>query len=65
MKLLYFIIRIPLVFITFIKSQLSTNALTDFEKRLDEHHFQIIEEKYYLLDTLKLFRVKKRVDEMK
>ncbi|MFX1570135.1 MAG: corrinoid protein-associated methyltransferase CpaM [Promethearchaeota archaeon] len=60
-KILYFIIRGPLVFVTFLKSQLSTKALKNFEERLKKHRFEIISEKYYLLDTLKLFRIKKRV----
>ncbi len=60
-KIVYFIIRIPLVFITFIKSQLTTKALKNIEIRLKEHNFNVIEEKLYLLDTLKLLRVKKEL----
>lgn len=59
-KIIYFIIRIPLVLITFLKSQLTTKRLKDIEKRLEAHHFKILEEKFYLLDTLKLFRIKKK-----
>lgn len=59
-KIVYFIIRIPLVLITFLKSQLTTKRLKDIEKRLEAHNFKIIEEKLYLLDTLKLFRTKKK-----
>ncbi|MFX1501461.1 MAG: corrinoid protein-associated methyltransferase CpaM [Promethearchaeota archaeon] len=59
-KIVYFIIRIPLVFITFLKSQLTTKRLNDIERRLEDHNFKIIEEKLYLLDTLKLFRTKKK-----
>ncbi|MFX1344765.1 MAG: corrinoid protein-associated methyltransferase CpaM [Promethearchaeota archaeon] len=62
-KVLFFIIRVPLVIITFLKSQLTTKALKNFEERLKNHRFEIIDEKYYLLDTLKLFRIQKRVDE--
>ncbi|MFX1574396.1 MAG: corrinoid protein-associated methyltransferase CpaM [Promethearchaeota archaeon] len=58
-KLIYFFIRVPLVIITYFKSQLTTNNLKNIEKRLEEHNFSLIEEKYYLLDTLKLFRLKK------
>ncbi|MFX1313725.1 MAG: corrinoid protein-associated methyltransferase CpaM [Promethearchaeota archaeon] len=61
-KVIYFIIRIPLVLITFLKSQLTTKRLKDIEKRLETNNFEIIEEKLYLLDTLKLFRIKKRVE---
>ncbi|MFX1456665.1 MAG: corrinoid protein-associated methyltransferase CpaM [Promethearchaeota archaeon] len=61
-KILYFIIRVPLVFLTFLKSQLTTKALNNFEERLKKHRFEIINQKYYLLDTLILLRIKKRVD---
>ncbi len=59
-KILYFFVRIPLVFITYLKSQLLTKSLKNIEKKLEEHNFSLIEEKYYLLDTLKLFRLKKK-----
>ncbi|MFX1303813.1 MAG: corrinoid protein-associated methyltransferase CpaM [Promethearchaeota archaeon] len=58
-KLIYFFVRIPLVIITYFKSQLTTKYLKNIEKRLEDHNFSLIEEKYYLLDTLKLFRLKK------
>lgn len=61
-KVTYFIIRIPLVLITLFKSQLTTTRLKDIEKRLEDNNFKILEEKLYLLDTLKLFRIKKRVE---
>ncbi|MFX1593614.1 MAG: corrinoid protein-associated methyltransferase CpaM [Promethearchaeota archaeon] len=61
-KILYFIIRGPLAILTFLKSQLTTKALNNFEERLKKHRFEIINEKNYLLDTLKLFRIKKIVD---
>jgi len=58
-KVLYFIIRIPLALITFIKTHVSTKSLEDIEKRLQNHSFIIIEEKLYLLDSLKIIRSKK------
>ena len=58
-RVLYNVIRIPLVLITFLKTHITTKALKNLEKRLEKHKFQIIEEKLYLLDTLKLIRVKK------
>jgi len=58
-KILYFFIRIPLVFITFMKAHLSTSALINFEEKLKNHNFLILEEKLFLLDTLKLIRAKK------
>lgn len=59
-RILYSIIRIPLAFINFLKVHISTKSLKNFEERLEEHNFQIIEEKLYLVDTLKLMRVKKQ-----
>ncbi|MFX1322029.1 MAG: corrinoid protein-associated methyltransferase CpaM [Promethearchaeota archaeon] len=58
-KVLYFIIRIPLALITFIKAHVSTKSLEDIEKRLENHSFIIIEEKLYLLDSFKIIRSKK------
>ena len=59
-KIIYFIIRIPIGFITFLRSGLSTRALAkDFEARARSFNLDLIEEKYYLLDTLKLTRFKK------
>ena len=58
-KIVYFFIRIPLVIITYFKSQLTTKSLKNIEERLESYKFSLIEEKYYLLDTLKLFRLKK------
>lgn len=58
-KVLYFLIRIPLVFITFLKSHLTTKPLKNIEERLKDHRFQILEDKLYLLDSLKLMRTKK------
>ncbi len=58
-KVLYFIIRIPIAFITFLKTQFSTKALRNIEERVKNHGFQIIEEKLYFLDTLKLLRITK------
>ncbi|MFW9973023.1 MAG: corrinoid protein-associated methyltransferase CpaM [Candidatus Odinarchaeota archaeon] len=60
-RIVYFFIRNPLVIITYFKSQLTTKSLKNIEKRLESHKFSLIEEKYYLLDTLKLFRLKKKL----
>ncbi|MFW9830012.1 MAG: corrinoid protein-associated methyltransferase CpaM [Candidatus Thorarchaeota archaeon] len=59
-KIIYFFIKIPLVIITYLKSNLTTKYLKDIEEKLEDHNFSLIEEHYYLLDTLKLFRLKKR-----
>lgn len=58
-RIVYFFIRIPLVIITYFKSQLTTKSLKNIEERLESNKFSLIEENYYLLDTLKLFRLKK------
>ncbi|MFX1358140.1 MAG: corrinoid protein-associated methyltransferase CpaM [Promethearchaeota archaeon] len=60
-KIVYFFVRIPLAIITYFKSQLTTRSLKNIEERLDGYNFSLIEEKYYLLDTLKLFRLKKKL----
>jgi ubiquinone/menaquinone biosynthesis C-methylase UbiE len=58
-RIIYFIIRVPLAFITFLKSRLTTKPLKDFEERVKKFKFKIIDKQYYLLDTLVLFRLKK------
>ena len=59
-KVLYFTIRLPLVFITYLFTNLSTKSLKNINNRLLENNFMIIEEKKYLLDSLCLIRVKKQ-----
>ncbi len=60
-KIMYFIIRIPIGFITFLKSSLSTKPLKDdFEEQARNFNLEIVEKKYYLLDTLKLIRFRKK-----
>ncbi|MFX1410470.1 MAG: corrinoid protein-associated methyltransferase CpaM [Promethearchaeota archaeon] len=61
-KMIYSLIRIPLVLTTFIKSHLTTKPIKNLEERLIQHNFIIIEKKLYLLDSLKLIRLKKIVD---
>jgi len=59
-KILYFTIRLPLVFITYLFTNLSTKPLKNIDNRLLENNFILIEEKKYLLDSLSLIRVKKQ-----
>lgn len=59
-KILYFAIRVPLVFITFLFTNLSTKSLKNINNHLKENNFIILEEKKYLLDSLSLIRVKKQ-----
>jgi ubiquinone/menaquinone biosynthesis C-methylase UbiE len=58
-RIIYYFVRIPLVLITYLKSQLTTKYLKNIEEQLKKHNFAIIEEKTYLLDSLKLIRSKK------
>ena len=61
-KLLYFFIKIPLVFINFLKAHISTNPLKSLEEKFEVHKFVIIEQKLYLLDSLILIRLKKQLN---
>lgn len=58
-KFVYFFIRVPLVIITYFKSQLTTKSLKNIELRFESHNFILIEESSFLLDSLKLLRLKK------
>lgn len=58
-KIIYLLMRIPLALTTYLRTQLTTSALVNFEKKLEQTNFSIIEENLYLLDTLKLMRLKK------
>jgi ubiquinone/menaquinone biosynthesis C-methylase UbiE len=60
-RIAYFIIKVPLAFITYLRSQLTTKSLKNIEERLSRYNFLLIEEKLFLLDTLKLFRLKKKM----
>ncbi len=58
-KILYFTIRLPLAFITFLVTNLSTKSLKNINNRLLENNFILLEEKKYLIDSLSLIRAKK------
>ncbi|MHA1273124.1 MAG: corrinoid protein-associated methyltransferase CpaM, partial [Promethearchaeota archaeon] len=62
-KIVYFLIRIPLAFITFLKAHVSTSALKKVEDKLVSNGFNIIEKKFFLFDSLELIRAKKRLEE--
>ncbi|MHA1335471.1 MAG: hypothetical protein ACTSPW_06935, partial [Promethearchaeota archaeon] len=61
--IVYFLIRIPLSFITFLKAHVSTSALKKIEDKLESNGFNIIEKKFFLFDSLELIRAKKRLEE--
>jgi len=58
-KSIYYAIRLPLAFITYIFTNLSTKSLKNIHNSLIEQKFVIIEEKKYLLDSLSFIRMKK------
>ena len=58
-KILYYTIRIPLAFITYLFTKLSTKSLKNIHNRLIEHNFVIIEERKYLFDSLSFLLMKK------
>ncbi|MFW9820513.1 MAG: corrinoid protein-associated methyltransferase CpaM [Candidatus Thorarchaeota archaeon] len=58
-RIAYFFIRVPIVVITYLKSQLTTQSLKNVKERFESHRFSLIEERHYLLDSLKLFRFRK------
>ncbi len=62
-RALYYLIRFPTAIITYLLSRLSTKPLKDLERKLDAHHFNIVETKLFLLDTLTLYKIKKSAKE--
>ncbi|MHA1729664.1 MAG: corrinoid protein-associated methyltransferase CpaM [Promethearchaeota archaeon] len=58
-KVIYFIVKIPISTITYLFFQMSSQPLKNIEKFIKRNNFQIIEEKTYLLDSLKLIYTKK------
>ncbi len=58
-KMIYTMIRIPLLIFTFISTHLTTHPLKNIENLLKNQSFLITDTKNYLLDSLKLIRAKK------
>ncbi len=58
-KMIYIMIRIPLLIFTFISTHLTTHPLKNIEILLINQRFLITDTKNYLLDSLKLIRAKK------
>ncbi|MHA1726404.1 MAG: corrinoid protein-associated methyltransferase CpaM [Promethearchaeota archaeon] len=63
-KIVYNLIRIPLLMITFISTRLTTHPLKNIENLLINRGFSIEKTKYYLLDSLKFIRAKKLNNEI-
>jgi cyclopropane fatty-acyl-phospholipid synthase-like methyltransferase len=58
-RLAFYIIRIPLAIATYFKAQLTTRPLFHMVDMVKKHSFSIVEERFYLLDTLQLLRLRK------
>jgi ubiquinone/menaquinone biosynthesis C-methylase UbiE len=58
-RIAFYIVRIPLAIATYFKSQLTTHPLSHMTDMVKEHGFEVIEERYYLFDTLQLLRLRK------
>jgi len=58
-RIAYYIVRIPLVIATYFTAQLTTHPLSHISDMVKEHGFQIVEERFYLLDSLQLLRLRK------
>jgi ubiquinone/menaquinone biosynthesis C-methylase UbiE len=58
-KIIISLIKIPFLLITYIYSHATTKKLKNIEEKLKKYNFIILEEKYYLLESLKLIRAKK------
>ena len=63
-KMIYTMIRIPLLIFTFISTHLTTHPLKNIEILLINQRFLITDTKNYLLDSLKLIRAKKLNNKM-
>jgi len=59
-RIIYALIRIPLLIVTFFSTHLTTHPLKEIIDLLKKNNFLIIEEKEFLLDSLKLIRAKKK-----
>ena len=64
-KLIFELIKIPLLLITFFKTHLSTRSLNEIDEKLQKGNFEIIERKHYLYDSLIVIRAKKLRDDAK
>jgi len=58
-RIVFYIVRIPLAIATYFKAQLTTHPLSHMTDLVKEYGFEIIEERFYLLDTLQLLRLRK------
>lgn len=58
-RIAFYIVRIPLSIATYLRAQLTTRPLTRMVDMVEEHGFEVIEERLYLLDTLRLLRLRR------
>jgi ubiquinone/menaquinone biosynthesis C-methylase UbiE len=58
-RIVFYIVRIPLAIVTYLRAQLTTSPLHHMADMAEENGFVAIEERFYLLDTLQLLRLRK------
>jgi cyclopropane fatty-acyl-phospholipid synthase-like methyltransferase len=56
-RILFFFVRIPLVIATYFKAQVTTHPFSNMIDLVKANDFEILEEKCYLFDSLKLVRL--------
>jgi cyclopropane fatty-acyl-phospholipid synthase-like methyltransferase len=59
-RLLYYCIRIPLLFITFIFTSKTTRSINKVLKHIEENQLKVIDQQSFLLDSLILLRIIKK-----
>jgi cyclopropane fatty-acyl-phospholipid synthase-like methyltransferase len=58
-RLAFYIVRIPLAIAAYFRTQLTTHPLSDITDLLKENGFVVVEERYYLFNTLRLLCLRK------
>jgi ubiquinone/menaquinone biosynthesis C-methylase UbiE len=60
-RIVYYIIRVPLAIATYLRAHLTTRPLSQMTDMVKEHGFEVVEERFYLLNTLQLLRLRKAI----
>jgi cyclopropane fatty-acyl-phospholipid synthase-like methyltransferase len=58
-RVAFYLIRIPLAIVTYLRAQLTTRPLAHMIDMVKERGFEVMEERLYLLDTLQMLRLRK------
>jgi cyclopropane fatty-acyl-phospholipid synthase-like methyltransferase len=58
-RIVFYIVRVPLAIVTYLRAQLTTSPLHHMADMVKENGFIVTEERFYLLDTLELLRLRK------